>query len=399
MDDNFYQKFDGNTTSSKKSSSTFFIPFISGVLGATLVLGVAFGIPNIREKLLSVDSSDVSPTFSTVTSSSSSNNTTQVSLTDYSDTSIYAAQKILPSIVGITVKYNVSTFGFVQSAEATGSGIIISKDGYILTNNHIINSSDSSSYYQVSEATSIKITLSSDTETSYDAEIIGTDELTDLAILKIDAKDLVPAEFGDSDSVQVGEFVLAVGSPLGLETSVTAGIVSGLNRTITTSDGTTYTVTQTDCAINSGNSGGALVNSKGQVIGINTLKISGTGIEGVGFAIPINDTISITEQLIKSGKVERPYIGISGSDVSESISSRYGIPVGVYVESIDSDGNAANSDLQVGDVITKIDGTEIENMNELNNIKNKKNVGDSITLTVYRKGETLDIKIKLGKTS
>lgn len=399
MDDNFYQKFDGNTTSSKKSSSTFFIPFISGVLGATLVLGVAFGIPNIREKLLSVDSSDVSPTFSTVTSSSSSNNTTQVSLTDYSDTSIYAAQKILPSIVGITVKYNVSTFGFVQSAEATGSGIIISKDGYILTNNHIINSSDSSSYYQVSEATSIKITLSSDTETSYDAEIIGTDELTDLAILKIDAKDLVPAEFGDSDSVQVGEFVLAVGSPLGLETSVTAGIVSGLNRTITTSDGTTYTVTQTDCAINSGNSGGALVNSKGQVIGINTLKISGTGIEGVGFAIPINDTISITEQLIKSGKVERPYIGISGSDVSESISSRYGIPVGVYVESIDSDGNAANSDLQVGDVITKVDGTEIENMNELNNIKNKKNVGDSITLTVYRKGETLDIKIKLGKTS
>lgn len=399
MDDNFYQKFDGNTTSSKKSSSTFFIPFISGVLGATLVLGVAFGIPNIREKLLSVDNSDVSPTFSTVTSSSSSNNTTQVSLTDYSDTSIYAAQKILPSIVGITVKYNVSTFGFVQSAEATGSGIIISKDGYILTNNHIINSSDSSSYYQVSEATSIKITLSSDTETSYDAEIIGTDELTDLAILKIDAKDLVPAEFGDSDSVQVGEFVLAVGSPLGLETSVTAGIVSGLNRTITTSDGTTYTVTQTDCAINSGNSGGALVNSKGQVIGINTLKISGTGIEGVGFAIPINDTISITEQLIKSGKVERPYIGISGSDVSESISSRYGIPVGVYVESIDSDGNAANSDLQVGDVITKVDGTEIENMNELNNIKNKKNVGDSITLTVYRKGETLDIKIKLGKTS
>lgn len=399
MDDNFYQKFDGNTTSSKKSSSTFFIPFISGVLGATLVLGVAFGIPNIREKLLSVDSSDVSPTFSTVTSSSSSNNTTQVSLTDYSDTSIYAAQKILPSIVGITVKYNVSTFGFVQSAEATGSGIIISKDGYILTNNHIINSSDSSSYYQVSEATSIKVALSSDTETSYDAEIIGTDELTDLAILKIDAKDLVPAEFGDSDAVQVGEFVLAVGSPLGLETSVTAGIVSGLNRTITTSDGTTYTVTQTDCAINSGNSGGALVNSKGQVIGINTLKISGTGIEGVGFAIPINDTISITEQLIKSGKVERPYIGISGSDVSESISSRYGIPVGVYVESIDSDGNAANSDLQVGDVITKVDGTEIENMNELNNIKNKKNVGDSITLTVYRKGETLDIKIKLGKTS
>lgn len=399
MDDNFYQKFDGNTTSSKKSSSTFFIPFISGVLGATLVLGVAFGIPNIREKLLSVANSDVSPTFSTVTSSSSSNNTTQVSLTDYSDTSIYAAQKILPSIVGITVKYNVSTFGFVQSAEATGSGIIISNDGYILTNNHIINSSDSSSYYQVSEATSIKVALSSDTETSYDAEIIGTDELTDLAILKIDAKDLVPAEFGDSDSVQVGEFVLAVGSPLGLETSVTAGIVSGLNRTITTSDGTTYTVTQTDCAINSGNSGGALVNSKGQVIGINTLKISGTGIEGVGFAIPINDTISITEQLIKSGKVERPYIGISGSDVSESISSRYGIPVGVYVESIDSDGNAANSDLQVGDVITKIDGTEIENMNELNNIKNKKNVGDSITLTVYRKGETLDIKIKLGKTS
>lgn len=281
-----------------------------------------------------------------------------------------------------------------QTAEASGSGVIISKDGYILTNNHVVSSSDSSYYYQVSEATDITVSLYNSKE-KYKATIVGTDEQTDLAIIKIDADNLTVAELGDSSSSKVGEFVLAVGNPLGLDTSVTSGIISALDRDVTGEDGTVYHVMQTDCAINSGNSGGALVNSSGQVIGINTLKLAGTGIEGVGFAIPINDTISIFEQLIEHGKVLRPYIGISGSNLSEKVAERYNLPVGIYVEDISKDSDAINSGLKKGDVITKINGNEITTMQELDEVKNKQQIGDTVTLTVYRSGETLEIKIKL----
>ena len=188
---------------------------------------------------------------------------------------------------------------------------------------------------------------------------------------------------------------MAVGNPLGLDTSVTSGIVSALGRDVTSEEGTTYHVMQTDCAINSGNSGGALVNSQGQVIGINTLKLAGTGIEGVGFAIPINDTKDIYDQLIKYGKVLRPYIGISGSNLSEEIAKRYNLPTGIYVENIADDANAKESGLQKGDVITSINGTDVTTMEELNEVKNKLSIGDTITLKVYRSGEYLDINIKL----
>jgi serine protease Do len=283
-----------------------------------------------------------------------------------------------------------------QTAEATGSGVIISKDGYILTNNHVVSSSDSSYYYQVSEATKVTVSLYG-SEQEYEAKIIGTDEQTDLAIIKIEAENLTPAELGDSSSIKVGEFVLAIGNPLGLDTSVTSGIVSALGRNVTADDGTTYHVMQTDCAINSGNSGGALVNSNGQVVGINTLKLSGTGIEGVGFAIPINDTIEIYEQLIKHGKVLRPYIGISGSNLTEKIAKRYNLPVGIYVEDIAQNSGAANSGLQKGDVITEIDGEPVTTMDELNAVKNIKNIGDTITLKIYRSGEYIDIQITLAE--
>lgn len=300
----------------------------------------------------------------------------------------------MPSIVGISISYNVRAFGMTQTAEASGSGVIISEDGYILTNNHVVSSSDSSYYYQVSEATDITVSLYN-SEEKYKATIVGTDEQTDLAIIKIDADNLTVAELGDSASSKVGEFVLAVGNPLGLDTSVTSGIISALDRDVTGEDGTVYHVMQTDCAINSGNSGGALVNSSGQVIGINTLKLAGTGIEGVGFAIPINDTISIFEQLIEHGKVLRPYIGISGSNLSEKVAERYNLPVGIYVEDISKDSDAINSGLKKGDVITKINGNEITTMQELDEVKNKQQIGDTVTLTVYRSGETLEIKIKL----
>ena len=390
MSDDFYQKFDGKKRGSGSITSSILIPFISGVLGAVLVIWACFSVPAIKNQLAISKNNTQNNQYVTKTTGSIS----EVSLSNYSDTAIYAANKVLPSIVGISISYNVSFWGRTTEAEATGSGVIISSDGYILTNNHVVSSSDSSSFYEVSEAKSISVSLFNSDKT-YEAKIIGTDKQTDLAIIKIDADNLTPAELGNSDEAKVGEFVLAVGNPLGFDTSVTSGIVSGLERDVTSEDGIIYHVMQTDCAINSGNSGGALVNSKGQVIGINTLKLAGNGVEGLGFAIPINDTVNVYGQLIKYGKVLRPYIGISGTDLSEAISKRYNMPVGIYVEKISDDSNAKESGLQVGDVITSINGTDVKTMEELNDVKNKLSIGDTVTLNVYRNGEYLSFEIKL----
>ena len=188
---------------------------------------------------------------------------------------------------------------------------------------------------------------------------------------------------------------MAIGNPLGMQSSVTSGIISAVNREVTSNDGTTYVAIQTDAAINSGNSGGALVNAKGEVIGINTLKLSGTGVEGIGFAIPISSTTNVISQLIEFKEVKRPSIGISGSAVSEQIAKRYNVPVGVYVESVDSKSGAEAAGLKAGDIITKIEGTEVKNVQELNKIKNNYSIGDEVTLTVYSNNEYQDIKVKL----
>lgn len=400
MDENktFYKNF--NTDSSKNFSfkSSIFIPFISGLLGTSLILGLAFGVPNIKKSLISSDNSYQINTSDTI-QTSNSGVVDFVSLNEYSDTAVFAANKVLPSIVGITVEYTV-TSNFMQSvsqvASAEGSGIIMSSNGYILTNNHIINSSDSSVYYEVSQATKVYVYLYND-ETPYEAEIIGTDEKTDLAVIKINKDNLTVAELGNSSSVKIGEFAMAIGNPLGMQSSVTSGIISAVNRTVDSDDGNTYTLIQTDAAINAGNSGGALINSEGKVIGINTLKLSGTGIEGMGFAIPINDTIEIYKELVENGKVLRPYIGISGIDLDERNATHYNLPVGIYVKQIQSNSPAAYSDIRTGDVITAIDETEVSTMNELNKIKDEKNIGDKVTLDVYRNGETKKIEITLGE--
>lgn len=394
--DDFYKKFSSDSSGSKKFKSNIFLPFISGVVGATLVIGMAFGVPNIKKSLLyNSDNANVSDVVQT----SNSGVVDFVSLNSYSDTAVFAASKVLPSIVGIKVEYTVtSNFiqGMSQIAQAEGSGIIINNDGYILTNNHIINSSDSSVYYEVSKATKVYVYLYND-ETAYEATIIGTDEETDLAVIKIEKDGLTAAELGNSDSVKIGEFAMAIGNPLGMQSSVTSGIISAVNRKVTSEDGTTYNLIQTDAAINSGNSGGALINSEGKVIGINTLKLSGSGIEGMGFAIPINDTIDIYKQLIEKGKVLRPYIGIGGIDLDDVNAKHYNLPTGIYIKEINSNSPASSSDLKTGDVITAIDGIEVKTMDELNEIKNKKNIGDEVTLDVYRNGETKQIKIKLGE--
>ena len=282
------------------------------------------------------------------------------------------------------------------TAVAKGSGIIISEDGYILTNNHIISSSSNSSFYEVSEANKVIVYLYNDT-TEYEAKIIGSDEETDLAVIKIEKTGLTPATLGDSSSVQIGEFAMAVGNPLGLESSITCGVVSAVNREVTDSDGKTYTLIQTDAAINSGNSGGALVNSEGQVIGINTLKLQGEGIEGMGFAIPINSTEDITSQLIQYSKVKRPYIGITGMDLDEKTAKANNLVEGIYVKAIDDFSAAEKAGLKIGDVIIQADGKDIKTMDELNEIKNSHQIGDKMTVKVNRDGEERDLTITLGE--
>lgn len=367
------------------------IPFCSGVIGAALVVGVCFGVPTIKNNLMGSKSN------SSTTSTQAVGTQNLVSLSGYSDTATNVASKVLPSIVGIKVQYTVnSIFSGSQAATAEGSGIILSEDGYILTNNHVVSSSDSTSYYAVSEATKITVSLYNDT-TEYEAKVVGTDSQTDLAVIKIDKTGLTPAELGNSSSVVVGEFAMAIGNPLGMQSSVTSGIISAVNRTVQSTDGNTYNLIQTDAAINSGNSGGALVNSKGEVIGINTLKLSGTGIEGMGFAIPINDTKDIAEQLIQYNKVKRPYIGISGIDIDEAKSKQYNYPLGIYIRSIEDFSAAQKAGLKVGDIIVEADGKTVQTMDELTEIKNTHKIGDEMTLKINRDGKELTITLTLAE--
>ena len=376
-----------------------FIPFISGLLGCSVVIGTCFGIPSIREKLFSNENTNVSNSSSL----NSQGYVSQTSLSNYSDTSVYAANKILPSIVGIKVEYSINTplsiFGMqtqASTATASGSGIIISDDGYILTNNHIVSTSSENAYYEVSEATKVTVTLFNDT-TEYEAKIIGKDEETDLAVIKIDKTGLTKAEFADSDNIKVGEFAMAVGNPLGMQSSITCGVISAVNREVTDTDGKKFTLIQTDAAINAGNSGGALVNSEGKVIGVNTLKLSGEGVEGMGFAIPINSTTDITSQLIQYSKVKRPYIGITGMDLDEQTAKANNLVQGIYVKAVDDFSAGEKAGLKIGDVIIQADGKDIKTMDELNEIKNSHQIGDEMKVKVNRDGEERELTIILGE--
>ncbi len=328
--------------------------------------------------------------------------------------------KMTPSVVGIQATYVVtqsnpySSFGGfgsffgggqsqpqTQQAVGTGTGVIMSEDGYIVTNAHVIY--DSSSGY--GKAQSVEVQMH-DGETVYPAEIVAYDVETDLAVLKVDQTGLVPAEFGNSDECQVGELVVAIGNPLGLElqNTVTCGIISALNREITIND-KEMTLIQTDTAINSGNSGGPLINSAGQVIGINSAKMSSSyssssaSIEGIGFAIPITEAKEIVNDLIQYGYVTgRPQLGISCQDVSQAVSQAYNIPVGAYIISVTEGGAADKAGLQIQDVIIAINGNEITTTEELNDYKNEFDAGEQVTLTVVRSGQQFDVPVVLQET-
>lgn len=299
------------------------------------------------------------------------------------------AQMVGPAVVGITskVQSQISFFGTQGVSESTGSGVILSNDGYIVTNNHVVEGA-------------MSITVQLNSGNVYDADVIGTDAQTDLAVIKINANEqLVAATLGDSSALDVGEKAVAIGNPMGLEFfgSVTEGVISGLNRTITV-DNKTMNVIQTDAAINSGNSGGALVNGRGEVIGINAVKISSSAAEGMGFAIPISEAKPIIADLIEFGYVKgRPVIGITTRDVTEYVSRTQGIPVGVQIWAVQQNSGAAAAGLEQGDIILKADGTEIKTYEELSSVKDKHKAGENIVLEVYKyqTGQTVTVTVAL----
>jgi serine protease Do len=262
----------------------------------------------------------------------------------------------------------------------SGSGIVISSDGYILTNAHVVDDMDS---YTVQVTTTDPDTGTGVSET-YDATLVGSDTDTDIAVLKIDAQNLQAAVLGDSDQLSVGDDVVVIGNPLGLETSVSKGIVSGLNRQLSTNDRSLSSI-QTDAAINSGNSGGAMFNMYGEVVGVVNEKLVSNYSENLGFAITINEAKSVINDLVSKGYVTgRPILGITCLQVSEYVAAIQGMTPGLYVTSIDSSLAIAQSELVVGDTITKINGTSVNTTSEVSTILNSYKPGDSVTVTVVR---------------
>jgi len=301
---------------------------------------------------------------------------------------VYAAY--VNSTVGITTSIKRTNYwGYESTSAAAGSGFIFSNDGYILTNYHVVEGS-----------TSISVTMYDGTD--YDAKLIGYDEGNDVAVLKIEAAGLVPVVLGNSDKINVGDNVVAIGNPLGeLTFSLTAGTISAKDREITMSNGSTMQLMQTDCAINSGNSGGALFNLYGEVIGITNAKYSnnsssGASIDNIGFAIPINKARSIAETIIEKGYVSKPYVGISVTTVSEETQG-YGLPKGAAIKTITPDAPAAKAGLKVNDIITHVDGKEISSSTEIVSIVGNAAIGDQLVFTVYRRGQTLEITVTIGE--
>lgn len=298
-------------------------------------------------------------------------------------------EKNVNSTVGITTSITTNYFGYQTSAAASGSGFIISDDGYILTNHHVIEGADS-------------ITVTAYDGTKYKAELVGSYAANDIAVLKIDAKNLVPVSLGSSDNLKVGDNVVAIGNPLGeLTFSLTSGVVSALDREITTNNGTMNLI-QTDCAINSGNSGGALFNMYGEVIGITNAKYSSSSsgeasIDNIGFAIPVDQIKNMVSSIIEKGYISKPFIGVSVADVSSEMIS-YGIPEGAVVKEVTDDSPARKAGLEINDIITKADDTEITNSSNLVSYVRGLEKGKTLNLTVYRSGETKEIKLTVEET-
>lgn len=404
--------------SAKKSSKGFKI-FAASMLTVFTVSAVAIASFMAADFVNGTKKADNVVSNATTEPQGSSGATTLISTFKDAESGLTKSQvaaKCSPSTVGIVVEAQTSSgnyYGYFgnfysqpQITQGTGSGFIYSKDGYIITNHHVVEG-----------ATKITVYLSDDTQV--EATLVGSDELSDIAVIKIDPTglDLVPMEIGDSDRLVVGDEVIAIGCPAGIQFrgTVTDGIISAINRNVQLSESSgtgkkTMTLLQTNATINKGNSGGPLINSNGQVIGINTLKLT-SEYEGIGFSIPINGALPIISQLIEYGTVkERPendfvsgegVIGISASNITASEAEYYDIPQGVLVVQINKDSAAAAAGLRRGDIITAYNGTEVKTVTELNNLKANNKAGDEVTLKVYRDSDeddsskTFEITFKL----
>ncbi|RKY91223.1 MAG: trypsin, partial [Ignavibacteriae bacterium] len=360
--------------------------FIGVLFGAVLVSGFGLVRPSLADVNLGADEPPVN---------------LDADASSFSQSFIEVAETVTPTIVQITVvseRQNPHNDWFFfpfkdmpQEQRGSGSGIIISEDGYIITNNHVVENAN-------------KVSVGLYDKRRFDATVIGTDPLTDLAVIKIDADDLPVAYLGDSDNLKVGQWVMAIGNPLSLSSTVTAGIVSAIGRgqlgLIRDSYGVENFI-QTDAAINPGNSGGALVDLSGSVIGVNSaIAAGGSGTYiGYGFAIPINLAKAVAKDLIAHGKVSRGYIGVNIGEVDNAIAKSLGMdkPRGIIIQGIVEGGAASESDLSAGDVILKIDGREVNRPNELQSYVAAKTAGTTVTLTLFRDGEEITREITLKK--
>lgn len=369
----------------KKGSKTWLVAAISAILGA-FIFSVAspflygliqqtpiaeqFAFPEIPKQTTAAATPVVY----------NAENRTEMSTVDI-------GKAVGPSVVGVVSKVSYTGFFSQETASGNGSGIIFTENGYIVTNYHVIEG-----------ASAVTVVLNNGQE--YEAKLIGGDNRTDIAVIKIEATGLTPAVFGDSDEIEAGEKAIAIGNPLGLEFagSLTQGIISAINRTVTV-DGRTYKMIQTDAAINPGNSGGALVNAYGEVIGINSVKVSSGGVEGLGFAIPISDAKPIIEDLVNFGYVKgRPLIGLTVRYITEQEAYYYNFSSkGLVVVDVSPGSGAEKAGIQKGDIILSCNATEVTSSEGLNEIRDQHSAGDSITVKINRNGVEMDVSIVLGE--
>lgn len=390
---------DNDKKKKEKKPKTWLVAVSSALAASIFTVAITAGVQYFHKDLPLLDTTTAGQTTQVATDGSDSGATTTAYSGDRQVLTVpQIAQKVGPSVVGVINKTTVSAQQYwdpwsgryyysqdpSQDSETveqgSGSGIIISDDGYIVTNQHVIDG-----------ATEVEVVLN--TGTTYKAEIVGQDEKTDLAVLKITPENetLTAAVLGDSTTVEVGELAVAIGNPMGMEFSgsVTAGIISAVNRTMTI-DNRTYNLIQTDAAINSGNSGGALINQYGEVIGINSVKLSSEGVEGMGFAIAISEAKPIINDLMQSGHVTgRPLVGIGITE------TRYGL----FISSIQEGSGAEEAGLQVNDMILEVDGQKVTSTSEVNEIRDAKKPGDYLTFKILRESETMEISVKLTEES
>ncbi|MFS0559173.1 S1C family serine protease [Terribacillus sp. 179-K 1B1 HS] len=383
----------------KRRASWLLPAILGGIIGAGIVLLVAYGLD--RDSLMPNDQSQQGEAAQLAADSDQNPNLQNVSV-DVQSGITEIVDETAPAVVGVVnLQQGDALFSQEESTAGSGSGVIYKKEGdkaYVVTNHHVVEG-----------ATDVDVILHNGVEVS--ANLLGSDVFTDLAVLEMDASRVEQAiEIGTSSSVKTGEPVIAIGDPLGFSGSVTQGIISGVNRTVPqdlNGDGRAdwqADVMQTDAAINPGNSGGALINMAGQLIGINSMKIAESSVEGIGFAIPVDSAVPVMEQLERNGQVERPYLGVEAYSLNEIPASERtehlglpdGIENGVYIWSIEALSPAASAGLQELDVITELDGQSIEDMTSLRkHLYEDKQIGDKMKVTYYRDGEKNETTVTL----